>query len=160
MFLYPLFPAFLHLSADAFGLWSGSSIHEIAQVSPRRSRMDRRRTRDSYRGEIDTRHDTRPTGDFTRVPRRPPFQPAPTARRHRRCCVRVRLYCALSVNGMVSIPASAKAAIVPFTNLLLPMARAAMGLETEFRKLKVKGLNPFGLAAESWISSQNSVSSW
>ena len=66
----------------------------------------------------------------------------------------------MSVNSMVPIPPSAKAAIVPFTNLLLPMALAAMGLETEFRKLKVKGLNPFGLAAESWILSQDSVSSW
>lgn len=32
MFAYPLLPAVLHLDAHAFGLWSGASIHEIAQV--------------------------------------------------------------------------------------------------------------------------------
>ncbi len=32
MFSYPLLPGLLHLDAHAFGLWSGASIHEIAQV--------------------------------------------------------------------------------------------------------------------------------
>src|ERR1700745_1213426 len=32
MFAYPLLPAALHLDARAYGLWSGASIHEIAQV--------------------------------------------------------------------------------------------------------------------------------
>ena len=32
MLLYPLLPGLLHLSPAAFGLWSGASIHEIAQV--------------------------------------------------------------------------------------------------------------------------------
>lgn len=32
MLLYPLLPGLLHLSPRDFGLWSGASIHEIAQV--------------------------------------------------------------------------------------------------------------------------------
>ncbi len=32
MFLYPLLPAVLHLGPHAYGLWTGASIHEIAQV--------------------------------------------------------------------------------------------------------------------------------
>ena len=32
MLVYPLLPVLLHLSPRQFGLWSGSSIHEIAQV--------------------------------------------------------------------------------------------------------------------------------
>jgi len=32
MFTYPLLPGLLHLDPHAFGLWSGASIHEIAQV--------------------------------------------------------------------------------------------------------------------------------
>ncbi len=32
MLIYPLLPGLLHLSPAAFGLWSGASIHEIAQV--------------------------------------------------------------------------------------------------------------------------------
>jgi uncharacterized membrane protein YadS len=57
----------------------------------------------------------------------------------------------MAVNSIVPIPPSVKAWIVPFTNLLLSMALAAMGLETDFRKLKAEGLKPLGLAAASWI---------
>jgi uncharacterized membrane protein YadS len=32
MFTYPLLPGLLHLDPHGFGLWSGASIHEIAQV--------------------------------------------------------------------------------------------------------------------------------
>ena len=32
MFAYPLLPGLLHLDPQAYGLWSGASIHEIAQV--------------------------------------------------------------------------------------------------------------------------------
>src|ERR1039458_6664158 len=32
MFSYPLLPGLLHLDPHAFGLWTGASIHEIAQV--------------------------------------------------------------------------------------------------------------------------------
>src|SRR5580700_3383560 len=32
MFAYPLLPGLLHLDPHAFGLWTGASIHEIAQV--------------------------------------------------------------------------------------------------------------------------------
>jgi uncharacterized integral membrane protein (TIGR00698 family) len=32
MFIYPLLPELLHLDPHAFGLWTGASVHEIAQV--------------------------------------------------------------------------------------------------------------------------------
>ena len=32
MLVYPLLPGLLHLTPRDFGLWSGASIHEIAQV--------------------------------------------------------------------------------------------------------------------------------
>src|ERR1700688_3688295 len=32
MFAYPLLPGLLHLDPHAFGLWTGASVHEIAQV--------------------------------------------------------------------------------------------------------------------------------
>ena len=32
MFIYPMLPGLLHLGPEAYGLWTGASIHEIAQV--------------------------------------------------------------------------------------------------------------------------------
>jgi len=61
----------------------------------------------------------------------------------------------VAVNSLVVIPAGAKAWIASLTTILLSMALAAMGLETDFRKLKAKGVRPFilGLAAFLFISS-------
>jgi len=40
---------------------------------------------------------------------------------------------------------------VLLTNFLLSMALAAMGLHTDFAKLKREGLRPLALAACSWV---------
>jgi uncharacterized membrane protein YadS len=58
-------------------------------------------------------------------------------------------------NSLITVPPSLKAEIASVTTFMLSMALAAMGLETEIRKLKAKGLRPFslGLAASLFISS-------
>jgi len=33
MFVYPVLPRLLHLDGEAYGLWSGASIHEMTQVA-------------------------------------------------------------------------------------------------------------------------------
>ena len=55
------------------------------------------------------------------------------------------------VNSLVTIPAQPKAYVVLATTFMLSMALAAMGLETDFRKLKAEGLKPLVLAATAWI---------
>ena len=58
----------------------------------------------------------------------------------------------IAFHNLVGTPARAKAAATTF---LLSMALAAMGLETDIRKLRAKGLRPFllGLAAFIFIAS-------
>lgn len=41
--------------------------------------------------------------------------------------------------------------LVPATTFLLTVALAAMGLETDIRKLKARGLRPLALGAASWL---------
>jgi uncharacterized membrane protein YadS len=41
--------------------------------------------------------------------------------------------------------------VTPLTTFLLTMALAAMGLETDIRKLKAKGVRPLALGALSWV---------
>ena len=54
-------------------------------------------------------------------------------------------------NSVVTIPAEPKAWITLATTFMLSMALAAMGIETDFRKLKAEGLKPMLLAAASWV---------
>ena len=55
------------------------------------------------------------------------------------------------VNSVITIPAVPKGWTVVATTFMLSMALAAMGLETDFRKLKAEGLKPLALAAAAWI---------
>jgi uncharacterized integral membrane protein (TIGR00698 family) len=147
MFLYPLLPALLHLSAHDFGLWSGASIHEIAQVVAA-SFQD-----GPSAGQFGT------VAKLTRISMLAPMVLAlgiVATRRHGRGHARAPMpwfvlgFVALVVaNSLVAIPASPKAAIVALTTFLLSVALAAMGLETDLRKLAARGLRPAALGALS-----------
>ena len=147
MFLYPLLPALLHLSPHDFGLWSGASIHEIAQVVAA-SFQDGRSA-----GEFGT------IAKLTRVSMLAPVVLAlgvAARRRHGRGHARAPMpwfvlgFVALViVNSLIVIPAPSKAAIVMITTFLLSVALAAMGLETDLRKLAARGMRPATLGALS-----------
>jgi uncharacterized integral membrane protein (TIGR00698 family) len=154
MFLYPLLPGVLHLDAHAFGLWTGSSIHEIAQVVAA-SFQDGQQA-----GQFGT------VAKLTRVMMLAPMVIGLgliAARRLRKAGPAEKrkapplpwfvlgFIALVVVNSFVHVPPAAKPAIVAGTTFLLSMALAAMGLETQFRKLLAKGLRPFLLGACAWL---------
>jgi uncharacterized integral membrane protein (TIGR00698 family) len=154
MFLYPMLPALLHLSAETYGLWTGSSIHEIAQVVAA-SFQDGDRA-----GQFGT------VAKLTRVmmlaplvitlgviaARRAAHATLVAARKAPPMPWFVLGFIALMlVNSVIHIPAPARAITTPLTAFLLSMALAAMGLETDFRKLRAQGLKPLALAAAAWL---------
>jgi uncharacterized integral membrane protein (TIGR00698 family) len=157
MFAYPMLQGVLGLDAHAYGLWAGSSIHEIAQVVAA-----------AFQGGKEA-------GDFgtvaklSRVMLLAPIViglgVAATRRArhagHGHAAAKAPLplfvlgFIALvGVNSVVTIPLDVKTVIVSATTFLMSMALAAMGLETDVRKLKAKGLRPFllGFAAFLFIS--------
>ena len=154
MFLYPMLPGLLHLTPKAFGLWSGASIHEIAQVVAAAFQDGARA------GEIGT------VAKLTRVMMLAPvvltlgivaLRRASHATRKTSPAAPPMPWFVLGVvamvilNSVITIPAAPKAWIVLGTTFLLSMALAAMGIETDFRKLKAEGLKPLLLAAAAWI---------
>jgi uncharacterized integral membrane protein (TIGR00698 family) len=152
MFLYPLAGAALQLSAHDYGLWSGASIHEIAQVVAAAFQ------RGAESGQFGT------VAKLTRVMMLAPTILAlgwiamrrgarhhPTAEGGRAAFPMpwfVFGFLALvGLNSVVSVDPSARVAIVALTNFLLAMALAAMGLGTDFRKLVAAGPRPLLLGA-------------
>lgn len=158
MLAYPLLPGLLHLDAHAFGLWAGASIHEIAQVVAA-AFQDGPRS-----GEFGT------IAKLSRV-----MMLAPVVitlgliarQRSRQSGTRagsasvplpwfvLGFIALVGLNSSVVIPAEARAVVVAITTFLLSMALAAMGLETDIRKLRAKGLRPLllGVAAFIFIAS-------
>jgi uncharacterized integral membrane protein (TIGR00698 family) len=152
MFAYPLLPGLLHLDSSAYGLWSGVSIHEIAQVVAAAFQNGQ------HSGEIGT------MSKLARV-----MLLAPTVFVLN---VRARLFASsasakaarppipwfvlgfiaiVGLNSIIDIPVEARKAIVTLTSFLLSVALAAMGLETDVAKLYAKGLRPAILGALAFL---------
>lgn len=155
MFVYPLLPELLHLSPHAYGLWSGASIHEIAQVVAA-AYQDGEQA--GYFGTI---------AKLSRVILLAPLVITLGIIASRRMGLSkstgktpplpwfvLGFIALIIVNSLITIPAAAKEFIVPATAFLLSVALAAMGLETDIAKLRRKGLRPLllGLAASLFIS--------
>ncbi len=154
MFAYPLLPALLHLTPHGFGLWAGASIHEIAQAVAA-----------AYQ-------DGQQAGDFgtiaklSRVAMLAPVVIAlglmaarGGAHGHAKTKAPMPWFvlgfiALVGLNSVIIVPAGVKSLIVLATTFLLAMALAAMGLETDIRKLKAKGLRPLilGLAGFLFIA--------
>jgi uncharacterized integral membrane protein (TIGR00698 family) len=151
MFLYPALPTLLHLGPKAYGLWAGASIHEIAQVVAA-----------AFQAGPEAGHDAT-IAKLTRVTLLAPTvialgllvtrrRGAPGARWRPPVPYFVLGFVALVIaNSLVTIPAANMHWIVLGTTFLLSLALAAMGLETDIRKLRAKGLRPLLLGAISWL---------
>ena len=155
MFGFPFLAGVLQLDAHAFGLWSGASIHEIAQVVAASFQ------RGQEAGEFGT------IAKLSRV-----MLLAPVVLTlgwiARRAAARggaggdaqasvpvpwfvLGFVALVAFNSLVTVPVALQHGIVLVTTVLLTMALAAMGLETDIRKLKAKGLRPFALGAAAWV---------
>jgi uncharacterized integral membrane protein (TIGR00698 family) len=151
MFTYPLLPGLLHLDPHAFGLWSGASIHEIAQVVAA-AFQDGQKS-----GEFGT------IAKLSRVMLLAPvvITLGLTARGSSKSDVSsprppmpwfvLGFIALVGINSLIAIPADAKIWIVAVTTFLLTVALAAMGLETDIRKLLAKGIRPALLGALAFL---------
>lgn len=154
MFLYPLLPGLLQLDARAYGLWSGASIHEIAQVVAAAFQDGQQA------GQFGT------VAKLTRVMMLAPMVIALgviAARKARQAGPAEKrkapplpwfvlgFIAMVALNSVFPLAPSLKPAAVAITTFLLSMALAAMGLETEIKKLRAKGLRPLLLGAFAWL---------
>jgi uncharacterized integral membrane protein (TIGR00698 family) len=150
MFLFPVLGTLLHLPPVAYGLWTGSAIHEVAQV------VGAAFQHGAVAGEFGT------VAKLTRVMLLAPLviglgalarrRPEAASRRPPPLPWFVLGFVALAgVNSLGLVPARLHGALVPATGFLLTMALAAMGLETDFRRLAARGLRPLGVGALAWL---------
>jgi uncharacterized integral membrane protein (TIGR00698 family) len=159
MFAYPLLPRILNLDPHAFGLWTGASVHEIAQV---------------VAAAFQDGEEAGKFGTIAKLSRVILLAPmtiilgVQAARQARALPVVhgsagqkpplpwfVAGFLLLTIlNSVVAVPVEFKPAIVGFTAFLLSTALAAMGMETDLRKLTARGFRPalLGAAAFAFIA--------
>jgi uncharacterized integral membrane protein (TIGR00698 family) len=144
----------LHLDPHAFGLWSGASIHEIAQVVAA-SFQDGQKA-----GEFGT------VAKLSRVMLLAPMVIAlglianPSSKQAGSDAGAARppmpwfvfgFVALVGINSVVAISAEARVWIVTVTTFLMSVALAAMGLETDIGKLRAKGFRPALLGALAFL---------
>ncbi|WP_420131453.1 YeiH family protein [Rhodopseudomonas sp.] len=158
MIALPLLAGPLSLDPRSFGLWTGASIHEIAQV---------------VAAAFQSGPDAGEFGTIAKLSRVAMLAPlviglgllARTRLRHTQDNVGqaappmpwfvLGFVAMIGVNHFVTIPSGVKREIVALTTFMLSMALAAMGLETDLRKLAARGLRPalLSLAAALFVAS-------
>jgi len=151
MVLYPLLPALLGLTAREYGLWTGASIHEVAQVVAA-----------SYQAGKDA-GDYATITKLTRVIMLAPMMMVLGALAARRPDAveppkraplpyfALAFIGAIAVNSTIDVAPPAKDAIVGVTTFLLALSLAGMGLATDLKKLAPKGTRPLVLGALSSV---------
>ncbi|WP_372801008.1 YeiH family protein [Paracoccus seriniphilus] len=154
MVLMPLIGGFLGMDAHAFGLWTGSSIHEVAQV------VAAAYARGQEAGEFGT------LAKLTRVMLLAPMVlmlGVAAARRMRQSGqdhdgggIPIPWFVLgfLVMVGLAStgwLPEDLAPYSTSATQFMLAMALAAMGLETDLRKLVAEGPRPALLGAGAWL---------
>lgn len=155
MFAYPLLQGILDLAPRDYGLWAGSSIHEIAQVVAATFAVGREAGDFGTVAKL-TRVMTLAPMVFAMAAFLPSLGEAGGERPKAPLPLFVLGFIALvAVNSLVSIPAPLKADTSMVSTFLLTMALAAMGLETSVVKLKARGMKPAltGALASLFIAS-------
>jgi uncharacterized integral membrane protein (TIGR00698 family) len=156
MFTYPLLPEFLHLDPHAFGLWTGASVHEIAQVVAAAFQDGKAAGEFGTIAKLSRVMLLAPTvialGLMTvrNAAKRDPAAGASSSRPPMPWFV-LGFVALVGLNSMITIPAASKIWIATATTFLLSVALAAMGLETDIRKLTAKGVRPALLGAVAFL---------
>jgi len=157
MFGYPLLQSALGLDAHAYGLWAGASIHEVSQAVAAAYQVGQEA------GEAGT------IAKLSRVILLAPIVLALgyVAGQRRQAddsgaatgapvpWFVLGFIAMIGLNSVIDLPPEFKAVLTWLTTFLLSMALAAMGLVTDIRKLRGKGLRPLllGFAAFAFIAS-------
>ena len=156
MFAYPLLSGLLHLDPHAFGLWTGASIHEIAQVVAAAFQDGQKAGEFGTIAKLSRVMMLAPMvialGFITarNATKNDPAGGSPSGRPPMPWFV-LGFVALVGVNSLIIIPAEARVWIVTVTTFLLSVALAAMGLETDIRKLTAKGFRPALLGALAFL---------
>lgn len=151
MFVYPPLATMMALNPHDYGLWTGASIHEIAQVVAASFQYGH------YAGEFGT------LAKLSRVILLAPLVLSlgffvmrssgpgrPTAHPPVPWFV-FGFLAIIGINSLLDLSENLRASLMVCTSFLLSVALAAMGLETQINRIRAKGLRPFLLAMSATL---------
>lgn len=150
MLAYPILAPVLGLDHQAFGLWAGASIHEVAQV------IGAGFQNGTQSGEVAT------IAKLARVAMLAPMVVALGFMAHRKVedgqgarapvpWFVVAFAVIVAINSVIEVPAGFRSTIAMVTTALLTMGLAAMGLQADVSEIRSRGLRPLLLATSAFV---------
>jgi uncharacterized integral membrane protein (TIGR00698 family) len=150
MLAYPLLMGPLHLDATAYGLWSGATIHEVAQVVAATFQA----------GDLAGQYGT--IGKLARVMLLAPLVLTLALTVFKRPAGEkaagspfpwfvIGFLLMVALNSAASLPSEIREIASQAATFLLATGLAAMGLQTQVRQLAARGLRPLALGAFGWL---------
>jgi uncharacterized integral membrane protein (TIGR00698 family) len=153
MLVYPLLSTSLQLTPQAFGIWCGASIHEIAQAIAAAFQHN------SSSGEMAS------IAKLSRVIFLAPmvsflsFSYAQSGIKECRVAIKqlpipwfvLGFILLAGVNSLQIVPEAVRHVVIQITQFLLTVSLTAMGLVTSLDSLKRSGMKPLYLAIASWL---------
>jgi uncharacterized integral membrane protein (TIGR00698 family) len=148
--VYPLLAPLLGLDQQAFGLWAGTSIHEVAQVIGAGFQNGTHAGETATIAKLARVAMLAPTvmvlGFLARRDvegRKGKGAPAPW--------FVVAFAAIVAINSVVDVPAEIRSTIALATTALLTMGLAAMGLQADVSEIRSRGLRPLMLATSAFL---------
>jgi uncharacterized integral membrane protein (TIGR00698 family) len=153
MLLYPGLDVWLHLSSAAFGLWCGSSIHEVAQVVAAAFPIGQTSSEIATISKLSRVVFLVPmlVGLGVRSMSNPKSTGATKGNPLPIPWFVLGFVVLIVLNSVLLFPMAIKDWIIQGNKFLLTLALVAMGLETNLLKLRQTGLKPLYLGAASWL---------
>lgn len=151
MFLYPVLAPLLGFGDVGYGVWTGATIHEVAQVTAAAFQQSDQAGQSATVAKLSRVVLLAPVIAFLAFSRRRDGVTAGTARRPPVPWFVVAFVGLVALNSGVSLPAEGLAVSALATTLLLCMALAAMGLQTDLSRLWQKGARPLALGILGWL---------
>ena len=148
MLVLPILAGAGSMAPETYGLWAGATIHEVAQVIGAAFALG------DEAGHAGT------VAKLTRVMLLAPLVLSLGVLRARESGSAGRapipwfvfgFLALMLLNSVVSLPEPVTAAVSTATAFMLTAALGAMGLETDLRKLRLKGFRPLALGAAAWL---------
>lgn len=155
MVLMPLLAGPLGLGAQAYGIWVGASVHEVAQVAGAAFAQGEVAGQAGTVAKLSRVVLLAPLililGRFAAARARGEGAEGPGTGRAPTPWFVFGFLGVVALNSLgAPLPETLRGGLATTTDLMLTLALAAMGLETDIRRLRLKGLRPLALGALAW----------
>lgn len=151
MVLFPVFAGATGMGHEAYGLWVGAAVHEVAQVVAGAFALGEAAGQAGTVAKLTRVLLLAPVILSLAMMARGRLQAGETQARVPVPWFAFAFVGVVALNSVIAVPGEVSAGIARGATFLLTVSLGALGLSTDLRKLHARGLRPLALGALAWV---------